>query len=143
MRGKSERIERIQLAEILGLSCWNTEKEILLPIIQLWERKHYHKNCQFEIDHVTQLTGFSCYNTKWAPKLAFIPSLFWKKSLFSYSADKNRFDSDLAILKLDSPLVFDDKVKPICLPDVSFEPGTVKGVVSGWGDTIAGTLFLY
>ena len=68
---------------------------------------------------------------------------FEKKSLFSYSADKNRFDSDLAILKLDSPLVFDDNVKPICLPDASFEPTTVKGVVSGWGDTIAGTLFLY
>ena len=53
-----------------------------------------------------------------------------------------KVEVDLAILKLDSPLVFDDKVKPICLPDVSFEPGTVKGVVSGWGMTIGGTLFL-
>ena len=54
------------------------------------------------------------------------------------------FDTDLAILKLDSPLIFDDNVKPICLPDASFEPkdigGTVKGVVSGWGSTTGGTL---
>ena len=57
-------------------------------------------------------------------------------------------DYDLAILKLDSTLVFDDKVKPICLPDeASFETketdGTVKGMVSGWGRTISGTLFLH
>jgi hypothetical protein len=43
---------------------------------------------------------------------------------------------------LDSPLVFNDIIKPVCLPDASFEPketaGTVKGVVSGWGDTIQG-----
>ena len=42
-------------------------------------------------------------------------------------------------------MVFDDNVKPVCLPDASFEPkeidGTVKGVVSGWGSTTVGTLF--
>ena len=63
---------------------------------------------------------------------------------FCYSASTSVFDFDLAILKLDSPLVFDDNVKPVCLPDASFEPkeidGTVKGVVSGWGSTTVGTL---
>ena len=62
-----------------------------------------------------------------------------------YSKSVSVFDFDLAVLKLDSPLIFDDKVKPICLPDASFEPkeidGTLKGVVSGWGDTIQGKTF--
>ena len=40
LRGKSERIESIHFAESLGLSCWETEKEVLLPITQLWERRH-------------------------------------------------------------------------------------------------------
>ena len=38
--GKSERIESIHFAESSGLSCWETEKEVLLPITQLWERRH-------------------------------------------------------------------------------------------------------
>ena len=64
---------------------------------------------------------------------------------FCYSGSLSVFDFDLAILKLNSPLVFDDNVKPVCLPDASFEPkeidGTVKGVVSGWGSITAGILF--
>ena len=65
VRGKSERIH---FSGSSGLICWETEKEVLLPIIQLWKRKHHNKDCQFEIDHMTQLTGFPSYNTKWAPK---------------------------------------------------------------------------
>jgi hypothetical protein len=32
VRGKSEKIESIHFAEISGLSCSETEKEVLLPI---------------------------------------------------------------------------------------------------------------
>ena len=38
--GKFERIESIHFAESSDLSCWETEKEVLLPITQLWERRH-------------------------------------------------------------------------------------------------------
>ena len=40
VRSKSEKIESIHFAESSGLSCWETEKEVLLPITQLWERRH-------------------------------------------------------------------------------------------------------
>jgi hypothetical protein len=40
--GKSEMIESIHFAESSGLSFCETEKEVLLPITQLWERKHYY-----------------------------------------------------------------------------------------------------
>ena len=40
VRDKSERIEKIHFTENSGLSCWETEKEALLPIIQLWKRRH-------------------------------------------------------------------------------------------------------
>ena len=37
MRGKSERIESIHFAESSGLSWWEAENEVLLPITQLWK----------------------------------------------------------------------------------------------------------
>jgi len=43
-------------------------------------------------------------------------------------------DNDIAILKLKTPLDFNDDVKPACLPDPSFSPENGDlGVVSGWG----------
>ena len=41
--------------------------------------------------------------------------------------------NDIAILKLATPLQFNSKVQPACLPYNSFAPD--KGVVSGWGLT--------
>ena len=43
--------------------------------------------------------------------------------------------NDIAILKLATPLQFNSKVQPACLPYNSFAPD--KGVVSGWGLTDA------
>ena len=41
-------------------------------------------------------------------------------------------DNDIAILKLKTPLIFDDKVQAACLPDASFKPEGIC-VGSGWG----------
>ena len=44
-----------------------------------------------------------------------------------------RYDNDIAILKLKTPLIFDDKVQPACLPDASFKPeGISVGSGLGW-----------
>ena len=52
------------------------------------------------------------------------------------------YDNDLAIIKLNSPLVFGNDISPVCLPESSFaaeEQGTiVKAVVSGWGKSETG-----
>jgi hypothetical protein len=43
---------------------------------------------------------------------------------------------DAAIIKLKSPLSFNSRVKPACLPDPSFAPekkAGVESIVSGWG----------
>jgi len=42
-------------------------------------------------------------------------------------------DYDVGILKLSTPLTFNDFVSPVCLPQKDVEPGT-KSVVTGWGD---------
>ena len=45
--------------------------------------------------------------------------------------------NDLAILKLETPLVFDHHVQPACLPDPSTSSENIEdmAVVSGWGKT--------
>ena len=44
-------------------------------------------------------------------------------------------DNDIAILKLDFPLIFNSDVQPACLPDPYFAPDESKefAFVSGWG----------
>ena len=42
--------------------------------------------------------------------------------------------NDIAIVKLKTPLAFNDKVQQACLPEASFVP-TGKAVASGWGWT--------
>ena len=63
MRGKSEKIESIHFAEKSGFSSLETEKEVLPPITQLWERNHSYNTCQLEIDHVTQKPKETCQST--------------------------------------------------------------------------------
>ena len=53
------------------------------------------------------------------------------------------FDNDVAILKLKSPLTFNENVQPACLPpNPSFRPENNLerdlAVTSGWGDTSEG-----
>ena len=43
-------------------------------------------------------------------------------------------DSDIAIVKLNTPLTFNSNVKNACLPESSFAPQS-PAVVSGWGRT--------
>ena len=52
--------------------------------------------------------------------------------------------SDAAIIKLKSPLTFNSRVKPACLPNPSFAPeknGEVAGIVSGWGRLYEGNVY--
>jgi len=45
--------------------------------------------------------------------------------------DHNSNDNDIIILKLKTPLTFNENVQPACLPEASFKPD--KAIVSGWG----------
>ena len=47
----------------------------------------------------------------------------------------NPLYNDIAIIKLKTPLYFDENVQPTCLPDLSFIPEENEniGFVSGWG----------
>ncbi|XP_078023221.1 transmembrane protease serine 13a isoform X1 [Epinephelus lanceolatus] len=63
-----------------------------------------------------------------------------KKIILNNNYDSRTNDFDIALLKLTSPVVFNDKVQPVCLPafDQQFPPGT-QCWTSGFGTTEAGS----
>ena len=56
-----------------------------------------------------------------------------KKIFIHEKYDSKKKNNDIAILKLDKNLIFNDNVKPACLPDSSVSYDGV-GIASGWGD---------
>merc|ERR1711971_1338283 len=59
-------------------------------------------------------------------------SAFVEKITLHESYNPNTINNDIAILKLKTPLTFNDNVGRACLPEASFVP-TGKAVASGWG----------
>ena len=97
------------------------------------------------IDAKTILTAAHCYHGKnLAATDYFITagvvhvqdgagqSAFVEKITLHESYNPSTVDNDIAILKLKTPLTFNDKVQPACLPEASLVP-TGKAVASGWG----------
>jgi len=97
------------------------------------------------LDEKTILTAAHCYHGKnlnagnffiaagaihvadGSQQTAFVDSITLHQSY-----NPNTIDNDIAILKLKTPLAFNDKVRRACLPDASFNPSGM-GVASGWG----------
>ncbi|XP_039987513.1 transmembrane protease serine 13a [Xiphias gladius] len=63
-----------------------------------------------------------------------------QKILLNENYNSNTNDQDVALLKLTSPVLFNDKVQPVCLPTSGqrFPHGT-KCWTSGFGSTVAGS----
>ena len=55
----------------------------------------------------------------------------------SYGA-AGSFDNDFAIIKLSSPVVFSDRVSPVCLPSSSTNYDSRVATVTGWGRLVSG-----
>jgi len=96
------------------------------------------------IDAKTILTAAHCYHGKNLNADNFFvtagivhvggagQSAFVEKITLHESYNPKTFNNDIAILKLKTPMTFNDKVQQACLPEASFVP-TGKAVASGWG----------
>jgi len=60
----------------------------------------------------------------------------WGEIIVHPDYNETTLDNDIAILKLASPLTFNNDVQPACLPNRSFKPNGQTAFVSGWGDTM-------
>ena len=96
------------------------------------------------IDAKTILTAAHCYYEKNLNAANFFvtagivhvggagQSAYVEKITLHESFNPITFNNDIAILKLKTPMTFNDKVQQACLPEASFVP-TGKAVASGWG----------
>ena len=97
------------------------------------------------IDAKTILTAAHCYHGKNLNAADFFvtagvvhvqdgagQSAFVEKITLHESYNPKTVNNDIAILKLKTPLTFNDKIQRACLPEASFIP-TGKAVASGWG----------
>lgn len=50
----------------------------------------------------------------------------------------SNYNSDIALLRLDSPVEISDQLRPVCLPTVGKSYSGVDGIVTGWGATKEG-----
>ena len=53
-----------------------------------------------------------------------------------YDPHKN-YDYDVALMKLKTPIKYNNRVRPVCLANSDFDPGT-NCFVTGWGHTTEG-----
>ncbi|KRX27202.1 Transmembrane protease serine 9 [Trichinella nelsoni] len=73
------------------------------------------------------------HNVKRAEPEAFFLSV---KNYVSHFYHNTSFENDVAILKLEMPVVFTDHIRPVCLPKVNMElPSDADCYASGWGET--------
>merc|ERR1711971_691268 len=97
------------------------------------------------IDAKTILTAAHCYHGKNLNAVDYFvtagvvhvqdgagQSAFVEKITLHESYNPSTINNDIAILKLKTPLTFNDNVRRACLPEASFVP-TGKAVASGWG----------
>ena len=68
----------------------------------------------------------------------------YKIEIFPYyqnTVDGYRYNSDIAVITLEEPLLLGTKINPICLPSITDTSQTYEGVtatVAGWGKTETG-----
>ena len=75
------------------------------------------------------------------PKIKKIKKFVWNREL---EYDSTNTNNDWVILKLSTSLIFNDDVKPACLPNETWTPdvdGNENCYVSGWGVNEEGTVF--
>ena len=97
------------------------------------------------IDAKTILTAAHCYHGKNLNAADFFitvgvvhvqdgagQSVFVEKITLHESYNPSTINNDIAILKLKTPLTFNNNVQPACLPEASFVP-IGRAVASGWG----------
>ena len=82
----------------------------------------------FFVVNVTQKKMFQVYNDPEVQQFGWVSRVEHEK----YSPNSN--DWDIAVIKLATPLTFNDYVQPVCLPSTPVAAGT-ECVATGWGST--------
>ncbi|XP_034723549.1 transmembrane protease serine 5 isoform X2 [Etheostoma cragini] len=76
--------------------------------------------------------------TRTSAKMAQHTGYAVEKIIYNKNYNHRSHDSDIALMKLRTPLNFSDTIRPVCLPQYDYDlPGGTQCWISGWGYTQA------
>uniref|UniRef100_A0A3B4UGT1 Transmembrane serine protease 5 n=1 Tax=Seriola dumerili TaxID=41447 RepID=A0A3B4UGT1_SERDU len=92
---------------------------------------HYYR-----LPQVSSWVVYAGIVTRSSTKMAQHTGYAVEKIIYNKNYNHRSHDSDIALMKLRTPLNFSDTIRPVCLPQYEYDlPGGTQCWISGWGYT--------
>ncbi|XP_041851355.1 transmembrane protease serine 5 isoform X2 [Melanotaenia boesemani] len=90
----------------------------------------------YRLPQVSSWVVYAGIVTRSSAKMAQHTGYAVEKIIYNKNYNHRTHDSDIALMKLQTPLNFSDAIRPICLPQYDYDiPGGTQCWISGWGYT--------
>ncbi|XP_059931376.1 transmembrane protease serine 5 [Gadus macrocephalus] len=105
-------------------------------ITSQWVVTAAHCVHNYRLPQVSSWMVYAGMVTRTTSKMAQDTGYAVEKIVYSRNYNHRSHDSDIALMKLRTPLNFSDIIRPVCLPKYNFDfPGGTQCWISGWGYT--------
>uniref|UniRef100_A0A3B4WFH7 Transmembrane serine protease 5 n=1 Tax=Seriola lalandi dorsalis TaxID=1841481 RepID=A0A3B4WFH7_SERLL len=93
-------------------------------------------HCVHKLPQVSSWVVYAGIVTRSSTKMAQHTGYAVEKIIYNKNYNHRSHDSDIALMKLRTPLNFSDTIRPVCLPRYEYDlPGGTQCWISGWGYT--------
>uniref|UniRef100_H2LKA2 Transmembrane serine protease 5 n=1 Tax=Oryzias latipes TaxID=8090 RepID=H2LKA2_ORYLA len=115
-----------------------------LTAVQRWKRSllslsafcFLSANVSYRLPQVSSWVVYAGIVTRSSAKMVQHTGHAVEKIIYNKNYNHRTHDSDIALIKLRTPLNFTDTIRPICLPQYKYDlPGGTQCWISGWGYT--------
>ncbi|KAM6932759.1 transmembrane protease serine 5 [Lycodopsis pacificus] len=105
-------------------------------ITSQWVVTAAHCVHNYRLPQVSSWVVYAGIVTRSSAKMAQHIGYAVEKIIYNKNYNHRSHDSDIALMKLRSPLNFSDTIRPVCLPPYDYDlPGGTQCWISGWGYT--------
>ncbi|XP_068173778.1 transmembrane protease serine 5 isoform X1 [Antennarius striatus] len=105
-------------------------------ITSQWVVTAAHCVHNYRLPQVSSWVVYAGIVTRGSAKMAQQTGYAVEKIIYNKDYNHRSHDSDIALMKLQSPLNFSDAIRPVCLPQYDYDlPGGTQCWISGWGYT--------
>ncbi|XP_008278873.1 transmembrane protease serine 5 [Stegastes partitus] len=105
-------------------------------ITSQWVVTAAHCVHNYRLPQVSSWVVYAGIVTRSSAKMAQHTGYAVEKIIYNKNYNHRSHDSDIALMKLRTPLNFSDTIRPICLPQYDYDlPGGTQCWISGWGYT--------
>ncbi|XP_076592108.1 transmembrane protease serine 5 isoform X2 [Chaetodon auriga] len=105
-------------------------------ITSQWVVTAAHCVHNYRLPQVSSWVVYAGIVTRSSAKMAQHTGYAVEKIIYNKNYNHRSHDSDIALMKLRTPLNFSDTIRPVCLPQYDYDlPGGTQCWISGWGYT--------